>query len=204
MKPEVLRFALLADGSSDRALLPILQWVLLAAAPHLELATPGFHARGSHDLAAAMRVTMAEHRPHLLFVHRDAEGIDPDQRRAEIPFMDITLVKVVPVRMTEAWLAFDERAVRVAAGNPAGNVELGLPPLPRTEACPDPKTLLHQALIKAAEVTGRRRKRFQQDLPQRVHRLADLIGDFAPLRRLAAFQRLEVECADALRSLGRL
>lgn len=32
MKPEVLRFALLADGSSDRALLPILQWVLLAAA----------------------------------------------------------------------------------------------------------------------------------------------------------------------------
>lgn len=204
MKPEVLRFALLADGSSDRALLPILQWVLLAAAPHLELATPGFRARGHNALREEMLATVAEHRPQLLFVHRGAEGIDPQRRRAEIPDIELPLVKVVPVRMTESWLAFDEHAVRLAAGNPAGNAELGLPPLPRAEACPDPKALLHQALLTAAEVTGRRRKRFQQDLPQRVHRLADLIGDFAPLRRLPAFQQLEVDCAAALRSLGRL
>lgn len=204
MKPEVLRIALLADGSSDRALLPILQWVLLDAAPTLELATPGFCARGSHDLAAAMRATVQEHRPHLLFVHRDAEGQDPGQRRAEIPSIDLPLVKVVPVRMTESWLAFDERAVRIAADNPAGNAELSLPPLQRTEACPDPKMLLHQALLTAAEVRGRRRKRFQADLAQRVHRLADLIQDFAPLRRLTAFRQLETDCVAALRSLGRL
>lgn len=67
-----------------------------------------------------------------------------------------------------------------------------------------PKALLHQALLTAAEVSGRRRKRFQQDLPERVHRLADLIEDFAPLRRLPAFLRLEADCAAALRSLGRL
>lgn len=139
MNSEVLRFALLADGSSDRALLPILQWVLLAAAPHLELANAGFRARGHNPLHQEMLATVAEHRPQLLFVHRDAEGFDPQKRRAEIPDIELPLVKVVPVRMTEAWLAFDQHAVRLAAGNPAGNAELGLPPLPRTETCPDPR-----------------------------------------------------------------
>ncbi len=36
-------------------------------------------------------------------------------------------VPIVPVTMTEAWLLFDERAIRRAADNPAGENSLQLP-----------------------------------------------------------------------------
>lgn len=40
-----LRIALLADGASDRALLPIIRWTLTQIDPAVELAQPGFRAR---------------------------------------------------------------------------------------------------------------------------------------------------------------
>lgn len=54
-------------------------------------------------------------------------------------------VCVIPVRMTEAWLLFDEAAIRQAAGNRLGRAPLALPPLDEVEQEPDPKSLLYEA-----------------------------------------------------------
>src|SRR5690606_18674132 len=66
----------------------------------------------------------------VLVVHRDAERDPVDLRLAEIERarssarIEGSLVPVVPVRMTEAWLLFDESAIRRAADNPNGTVDL--------------------------------------------------------------------------------
>jgi hypothetical protein len=138
----------------------------------------------------------------VLFVHRDAEG-----QPAELRYQEIAMavpphqqrVAVVPVRMQEAWLLHDERALRKAAGRPSGKEPLDLPSLSRIETLVDPKGTLHAALLTAAAVTGRRRRAF--DAGGTVSRLAGLIEDWTPLRRLSAFKQLEVDTKKALRGL---
>jgi len=134
----------------------------------------------------------------LPFVHRDAERQPLDTRLDEIERATEAarsssiippVVSVVPVRMQEAWLLFDEAAIRRASGNPNGHVNLQLPSVGTCETLPDPKEILHAALRDASELSGRRRQRFDPHLA--ALRLADLIDDFAPLRALPAFQRLE-------------
>jgi hypothetical protein len=98
-------------------------------------------------------------------------------------------VCVVPVRMQEAWLLFDEAALREAAGRPSGRNALNLPRVNRWEALPNPKEVLHVALRAASGATGRKAKKFPP--AQAVHRLAALVTDWSPLRALPAFQRLE-------------
>jgi hypothetical protein len=195
MAADARRFALLADGRSDRVLLPILEWLLHRRS--VRYAEPAFHARDpSNSLAAEMQEVIQLHRPHVLLVHRDAEGADAEVRRREVPSIDHPTIVVVPVRMTEAWLLFDETAIRAAADRPDGKNTLDLPVASRAESVADPKRVLHEALLAAADVTGRRRRKFKQDLPLRVMRLAALIEDWSPLRRLAAFTRFESDlCA---------
>ncbi|MHC5613360.1 MAG: hypothetical protein ACYTXA_20770 [Nostoc sp.] len=98
---------------------------------------------------------------------------------------------VIPVRMQEAWLLFDEAALRKAAGNPSGRQALQLPDICRLEQLPDPKDILYGLLCEASGLRGRRLKQFSVN--ERVHRLAELIDDFSPLRALSAFQLLETE-----------
>lgn len=133
----------------------------------------------------------------FLFIHRDSEGDPPDWRRQEIheaveslgAKMCVGHVCIVPIRMTEAWLLFDKDAIRFASGNPNGKVQLSLPPLSRLEHNPDPKRLLHELLIAASELSGRRRKSF---VPKsKVHLVARSLDDFSLLRQLSAFRALE-------------
>ncbi|HUT94205.1 MAG TPA: hypothetical protein VMY37_32390 [Thermoguttaceae bacterium] len=105
-------------------------------------------------------------------------------------------VPVVPVRMTEAWLLFDEKAIRRAAGNPNGTDPLQVP-VRQAEDIPDPKAVLHEALRTASGLSGRRRQKF--NVRDAVHRVGEYIDDFSPLRRLSAFQRLEEDLATVLR-----
>lgn len=102
--------------------------------------------------------------------------------------------------MQEAWLLFDERALRRAAGCPNGKEDLAVPALARIEHVPDPKKCLHDALRRASGAHGRRAKRFRPHV--HAHRLSELIDDFSPLRRLSAFQALEQELEAALSQLG--
>jgi hypothetical protein len=93
--------------------------------------------------------------------------------------------------MQEAWLLFDEKAIRNAAGNPNGRTPLNLPVVTELEQLPDPKNDLYELLREASGLHGRRRKRFAVNIAAR--RVAEFIDDFTPLRTLPAFKALEAE-----------
>jgi hypothetical protein len=138
----------------------------------------------------------------LLFVHRDADNQPPDWRYTEIrEAVGAQMhVAVVPVRMTETWLLVEPASIRAAAGRVSGGGDLGIPKVGRLEEVADPKRTLRDAFVRAHAATGRRARRF--DPAAAVHRLADLVVDWAPLRQLSAFQRLESDTRAALASLG--
>jgi hypothetical protein len=162
--PEDLRYTLLSDGSSDRALLPILSWLLVEQGVRLSI-QPAWAdlrrlPRPPRPLADRVRTSLDLYPCDLLFVHRDAEGEGYAARKREIQEAlsgTAPAVCVVPVRMTEAWLLLDEAAIRRAAGNPSGQEELQIPPPADLEALPDPKSLLHGLLREASRSSSRLR-----------------------------------------------
>jgi hypothetical protein len=146
----------------------------------------------------------------LLFIHRDAENKPREARRNEIEeavqaaAFDAPLtpvwVSVIPVRMQEAWLLFDEMAIRQAVGNPSGRVPLRLPALDKCEDLPDPKLWLYEIFREASELgTGRRAKLRVAGMTRRI---ADYIEDFSPLRGLPAFAALEQELRETIERHG--
>jgi len=205
------RYTLISDGSSDRALLPILTWVLREKGDvrrvQPEWADLGRLPQPPQSLRERILSAIDLFPCDLLFVHRDAEGEDPKTRRREIRKalqesiergFQVPAVCVVPVRMTEAWLLFDEPAIRFAAGNPNGRKPLIMPELSLIEQIQDPKNALFRILREASGLTGRRLKKFNMD-EARI-RITELISDFSPLRQLSAFQRLENDIATLKRN----
>ncbi len=195
---KTLRFTLVADGSSDAALLPIINWTLRSAGvlPEGSFADPRRLPKKLPSLSAKLKAALERFPCQVLFVHRDAEAGSWESRRDEIKAAMVengTAVALIPVRISEAWLCFDEGAIRQASGNPKGTIPLVLPRLARIESDPDPKSRLHDALRTASELTGRRRKSF--DPHEAVHLLAEDVGDYSPLRALPAFRRFEAAIA---------
>lgn len=198
-----LRYTLVADGSSDRALLPILTWVLrqyLGAIPiQAEFADLRRLSPSPRKLSERIDRSVELYPCDLLFVHRDAENAPIEEREAEIRKAleessvedSVRVVCVVPVRMQEAWLLIDEAALRRAAGNPNGTQPLAMPDVQRLEELADPKQLIRDLLRQASELQGRRLERF--NWRSSAHRVAEMISDFSVLYRLAAFQRLAAE-----------
>lgn len=200
-----LRFTLVSDGSSDQALIPVLRWLLARHAAGIGLepqwADLRILPRRPAGLAERIRKALDLYPADLLFVHRDAEGQTPDLRYRQIREALVEIpnppaVCVVPIRMTEAWLLINERAIRQAADNPNGRVALELPPLQTLESLRNPKTVLQAALREASQLQGRRARRFR--IEDRVHRVAQLIDDYTPLFDLPAFQALERDLRNAL------
>jgi hypothetical protein len=201
-------YTLLADGTSERALMPIIRWALnsrevpvdRASWADLSLARPKATSLADR-VASALELYPCD----LLFVHRDAEGEAPATRLREI--RDATdsvtgsAVAVVPVRMTEAWLLQDEAAIRRASGNPNGRTALSLPSPARVESLADPKQVLFDTLLAASELTGRRRERARASLPTMRARVAELIADFRVLEAATAFRSFLGELNDALDAL---
>lgn len=145
----------------------------------------------------------------LLFVHRDAESQSFGQRFEEIDQAvdalrdSITVppvVRVVPVRMMEAWLLQNEAAIRRAARNPNGTTPLNLPSAQHVEGVLDPKDYLTQALVQASGLRPRRRRTFQTN--RLVYRVAELIEDFSILDAVPAFSRFNEELRSRLRESG--
>ena len=207
-----LAYTLLGDGSSDEVLLRPIGWLLerhlaqdiATRAQWADLRSSRTKPKGlAERIPEAARLYPCD----VLFVHRDGEGEAPEMRRDEIQaaFRQASvppLICVIPVRMQEAWLLFDEPAIRRAAGNPNGKKRLELPNLRVVESLPDPKLVLRDCLRIASELSGRRLDRFRRDESQAARRVADYIEDFSPLRRLSAFQRLEDDVAQALANNG--
>ena len=193
---QTLTATLVTDGSSDRVLLPIIDFLMNEYSP-IPFRTA--FAQGARKGTLAQRVTQAyaDYPCNLLFVHRDAEGAAIADRELEIRQAAATLqqapqtVHVIPVRMTESWLLTDASAIRAAAGNSTGEMALGLPAITRIETLPDPKSVLFAALVKAKDLGARRRANIRPEALR--HRVAELIDDYAALRQLASFQHLELQ-----------
>lgn len=186
--------ALLADGSSDHHVLGPL--VTLALDEHSPVPYRLIHADGAErgaDLQTRIRSAVNRFPCDLLLIHRDAESapvtareqeIDTAAKRAAAP----PYVKVIPVRMTEAWLLADEAAIRAAVGNPADTRPLGLPSLRDIENS-QAKDVLLRAIRNASGLGARRRRGL---LPQQFrHRVAETIESLEPIRRLASFRHFE-------------
>ena len=199
---KILRFALVADGPSDRALAPILVWMLRESFGRIPIQPDYADLRRLPNPPKKLFERIAKsielYPCDILFVHRDAEREPVEEREEEIRdalescAVDAPpVVCVIPVRMQEAWLLIDESAIRRAAGNPRGTHPLSLPDVKKLEDLPDPKRTLYSLLGMASGLSGRRLKRFNRDVGFRVHRVAEQIDDFGPLRMLAAFQRVE-------------
>ena len=188
-------YTLVADGTSDAVLMPILNWSLKQREVTPVVAQWADFSRIPHrpNTEERLRTVLELYPCDVLFVHRDAEAQRPDLRREEIAnALSRTLARhipVVPVRMTEAWLLSDETAIRLAAGNPNGTENLNLPDLQRLEDLPDPKRVLHDALMQASGLNARRRSRLP--IRQRVHLIPNYIDDYSRLNVLSAFQTLQ-------------
>ncbi len=204
-----LQFTLTTDGSFDRVLLNHLSWILrnqLGNRIALQSRWADLRSlrKNPKSLADKIQIAVELYPCDLLFVHRDAEGSDPSKRYEEIEDavstagVHMPYVPVVPVRMTEAWLLLDECAVRSAAGNPNGQAVIDVP-VKSPEEMADPKIFLHKALRTASELKGRRLRDF--NVVRASHRIAGYIDDYSPIRKLRAFNRLEEQIADALRSM---
>ena len=196
-------YTLVADGSSDRVLIPILDWSLRQQriTPIQAQWADFSRIRSSNGLQERLTKAIDLYPCDVLFVHRDAEGHPPKLRRLEISTalasLDVRHVPVIPVRMTEAWLLGNELAIRSAAGNPSGTRALNLPALRNLEKLPDPKKALHNALLSASGLGARRRERFRVE--ERVHNIPNYIDDYSMLSDLPAFAELQ----QAIRELGR-
>jgi hypothetical protein len=208
-----LRYTLLCDCPSDVVLLPLLTWLLREH--HVECAIQPTWAdlrrlpNPPKGLADKIKRSLDLYPCDLLFVHRDAEREPREIRVTEIDkavaeaakFVPIPpQVCVIPVRMQEAWLLFDEAALRKAAGNPKGKHSLQIPPIAKLEQLPNPKSDLHELLREASGLRGRRRRQLRVDVGAR--RVAEFISNFAPLRSLPAFSTLEAEIENIIKVQG--
>ncbi len=133
-----IRYTLLSEGTSDRALLPILTWLLQGhlsgCAVQSEWADLARLPKPPKSLSERIQCSLELYPCQVLFIHRDGDNQGREQRLEEIG-KALTQVRrsmspticVIPVRMTEAWLLLDEAAIRTAADNPKGSQALQIP-----------------------------------------------------------------------------
>lgn len=112
-----ITFTLLTDGSSDRCLMPHIQWAIDEAlvGQAYELDAQWADLRGhaqSGALADRIRLALDLYPCNLLLVHRDSENQPYSQRETEIDdalaeLSEIEVppaVRLIPIRMQESWL----------------------------------------------------------------------------------------------------
>ncbi|KAB7729107.1 DUF4276 family protein [Rudanella paleaurantiibacter] len=199
-----ITYTLLGDGSSDKALVPIINWTLERHFPDLiiqsqwadfsQLRNPPPINQLSKRIAVALQLFPC----NWLFVHRDAEKQTVEMRQQEIDdawreqkktASQYQIVSVIPVRMTEAWLLIDEQAIRVAAANPSGKQRIQLPSVRLLESLSDPKNKLKQLLREASGLQGRRLQQFNES--KAIQLVAQNIQDFSALKNLSAYAQFE-------------
>lgn len=188
-----LTWAIVADGGTDRLLVPVIQWAIHRLDPDVEILEPEFRKRrGSieESIGACSSGAM------IVFVHRDSENLTLHDRLQEFEAVAREkVVPVVPVQMSEAWILFDGPAVAKAAGSRTADV-----PVPRTteiESIGNPKERLDELLFLAAgEPTGRRGRNFRRSLAQRRVSVAEYIVDYSPLESVPAFRSFQGTLAE--------
>lgn len=205
---KTLNYTLIADGSSDKALLNIIKWSLDDLYSFLPN-SGGFAdfrnlRKPPKSLREKARFAMMYFPFDVLFVHRDAEKTDLNiiRQRAQEIRMELEsdlpgkIVCVVPVKMMETWLLIETEAIKKAAENRNYSKFIDLPPIKRLENENQPKELMHHLLREVSGLKGRNLKKFNPEVA--VHLVAEYIQDFSPLRNLKAFQAFETELTMAV------
>ena len=188
-----LSFGVIADGGTDRVLVPIIQWAIHQLDPEVEILEPAFRKRQS---SVADFLSAYQPEAMLTFLHRDAENKSLHERLQEFPQVAADeIVPVVPVRMSEAWILFDGNAIARASDRPSYHVTV--PEIAELERLADPKSRLEELLFEAAgSPTGRRLKKFKRSIVDRRVSVASLITDFSPLMALSAFAQFQQTLAE--------
>jgi hypothetical protein len=207
-----VHFVLIAEGTSDEALIPHLTELCIeAGADEATGIAPPFGRLPNppgHELGAKLRTAIAlEPSANLVLILRDADGPDPEPRHAEIrraapaELRGRAWVAVVPVHEIEAWLLLDERALRGVAGRPNGKEALNLPKPAAVEGLARPKERLQETLLAAASVTGRRRERFIHEFPHHRAQLLDRLPPGGVLENVPAWVRMRSDLQNAIARL---
>lgn len=209
-----LTYTLLGDGTSDKALMPIIDWTIRQHTPNLVIQSQWADFSYLNEPPPVSRLPGRIHKALQLFpcdwliIHRDSERQSLSERYEEImeawremehQYGRQKAVGIVPVRMTEAWLLFDTAAIRLASGNPSGKQRLMPPALHRMEDVPDPKQTLHHLLREASGLSGRRLQKL--NVARAVQLVANNIQDFTPLRQLSAYQAFDAAIQNAVQHL---
>jgi hypothetical protein len=205
-----LRYTLLTDGSSDKTLMNIIKWTLDDIYPKLSCSGNFADIRSlpnppsSGDVLERIKTADKYYPFDILFYHRDAEKAEKDiikKRKSEI-FSKVDeqlaskIVCVVPVTMMETWLLINQEAIKKASGNRNYSDTISLPALSKLETIKDSKKELHHILKICSNLKGRREKTF--NVHSVVHRVAEYIGDYSPLRQLSAFIEFENDLKTAV------
>lgn len=209
-----INYTLLTDGSSDRVLMRVIDWLLTDLAPFIPI--QGNYADFSHlknpptsrDLNLRIEKAIALFPCDLLFVHRDAENMDLQERLIEIQTFwtksvgthNLKMVPIIPVRMTETWLLIDEQAIKIAAGNRNFDGAIVLPPLQKLENELKPKELLFELIRTASNKKGRSLDKL--NVHQARHIVAEHVSNYSNLRTLRSFQFFEQQVRNVLIEIG--
>ena len=209
-----IRFTLIGDGRSDRALIPIVKWLLDDLFPEIpsSIAFADFRyvkAPPSKQNVKGQIEFAKEYYPYdILLYHRDGETTNIDivkVRKGEILSQvndedKSNTVCIIPVKMMETWLLINAEALKRAAGNRNYTENLSIPNVNQLENIKAPKQLLQELLKQASGLKGRRLKKF--NVHQSVHLLADNIIDYSPLRKLNSFLFFESELKQVLKKIN--
>ena len=188
------RFLLICEGSSDSALVNHIERLLIHCGATGANGSSFHHGQYLRD---KIRVGVDSFgATDLLFVHRDADGSGAEARHSEIASEVLASeyrgqwIGVVPVRMLEAWLLGDEAAIRRVAGRPRSTASLHLPKAAVLEGIADPKWALREALFRAGDPSGvRRRKKFNAGIPGLRRQLIETLPIGGALEQLPAWVR---------------
>ena len=204
-------YTLVTEGSDDRVLMSPIDWLLeqyCGVQFSGQWANPVALDDASRDMTVRMTQVGRYYPADLFFVHRDTDISTREHREDEIrAALEASgcaqpVICVIPVRMTEAWLLFDEDAIRRAADRANGRVGLGLPSVAEVQRRANPKEILESKLVLASELTGRRLAQFRAEMSRRKSLVATNIDDFAPLRRHDSFARMEQDIRSVLAMNG--
>ena len=203
-----LNYILISDGTSDKALLPIIDYTLQKY--HATVSFRGERAdfsrlpKNPKNLTEKITVAIDLFDPLLLFIHRDTENEKATVRESEIDTAirsavkknidNKKYVKIIPIRMTEAWLLMDEVAIRKASGNPNGTVKLSLPKINTLETLPDPKMILEKLIKDSSQLSSRRLKSLNVRFA--IQLVSQYIEDFSPLKNLNSYKHFEKQIKD--------
>jgi len=207
-----IHFILVGEGPSDEGLIPHLANLCVeAGADEATGAAPDYRrlpeVRGRTVEARIEAAILLEPQANLLFIHRDADRPDAEPRHREIAAagagcaLKTEWVAVVPVQETEAWLLLDEAAIRAVAGRPNGRKDLNLPHPHAVESVARPKERLQQALVEAAEMSGRRLDRFRARFSSHRNLLLLRLPVTGPLSQVPAWVRLRASIQEAVARL---